>query len=56
MKTKEDKRIVKLDFFSKLPFLGIYQKRSPHSFFGAWSFLLVHIWFTPSERPKGFVN
>ena len=26
------------------------------SFFGAWSFLLVHIWFPPSEGPKGFVN
>ena len=23
--------------------------------FGAWSFLLVHIWLTPSEGPKGFV-
>ena len=24
--------------------------------FGAWSLLLVHIWFTPSEGSKAFVN
>ena len=55
-KTKEDKRMVKLEFLSKLPFLDIYQKKSTRSFFGAWSFLLVHIHFTPSEGPEGFVN
>jgi hypothetical protein len=27
-----------------------------HSFFGAWSFLLVHIRFTPSEGPHSFVK
>ena len=26
------------------------------TFFGAWSFLLVHMWFTPSEGSKGCVN
>ena len=26
------------------------------SFLGAWSFLLVHIRFTPTEGTKGFVN
>ena len=25
---------------------------STHSLFGAWLFLLVHIWFTPSEGPQ----
>ena len=30
-------------------------KKPTHSVFGAWSFLLVHISFTPSEGPKGFV-
>ena len=27
------------------------QRKSTHSFFGAWSFFLVHIQFTPSEGP-----
>ena len=48
--------MVKLEFLSKLPFLDIYQKNSTRSFFGAWSFLFVHIHFTPSEGPEGFVN
>ena len=58
MKTKEDKRMVGLDFFSKLCPFGVYiNKKNPtHLLFGAWSFLLVHIWFTPSEGSKGFVN
>ena len=25
-------------------------------FLSVWSFLLVHVWFTPSEGPKGFKN
>ena len=57
MKTRENKWMVKLDFiFSKLPFVGMYQKKSTHTFLGAWSFHLVHIWFTPNEGPKGFVH
>jgi hypothetical protein len=40
----------------KIAFLGHILKISTHSLFGAWSFLLVHIWFTPSEGPKSFVN
>ena len=40
----------------KAGLLDIYLKKSPHSLFGAWSFLLVHIRFTPSEGAKGFVN
>ena len=32
------------------------KKISTHSFFGVWSFLLVHIRFTPSEGPKDFIN
>jgi hypothetical protein len=31
-------------------------KKSAHSLLGAWLTLLVHIRFTPSEGPKGFVN
>jgi len=56
----EDKRRRKngqtSNFFSELPFLDIYYKKSAHSLYGAWSFLFVHIQFTPSEGPKGFVN
>ena len=55
-KTKEDKRMVKLDFFFKISLFGHVFKKSSHSFCGAWSFLLVHIRFTPSEEPKGFAN
>ena len=38
----------------KISFLDIYFKKSAHSFFVAWSLLLVHIRFTPSEGSKGF--
>ena len=31
-------------------------KNSPHSLFGAWLFLLIHIRFTPSEGPKNFLS
>ena len=34
----------------------ILKKKPSHSIFGAWSFLLVHIWLIPGEGPKGFVN
>jgi hypothetical protein len=43
-----DKRMIKLALliiFSKLP-----------KSFDAWSFLLIHIRFTPSEGPKIFIN
>jgi hypothetical protein len=46
MKTREDKRMVKLDFlFSfKIEFFGhLLKKISTFIFFGARSFLLVHI-------------
>jgi hypothetical protein len=59
----EDKRMVKLFFtflflflFLKLPFLDIYKIKSARSLFGAWSFLFIHIQFTPNEGPKDFVN
>ena len=48
-KTKEWSKLI--FFLSKISFLGIYQKKSAHSFFGAWSFFLIHIWFTPSRNP-----
>ena len=58
MKTRENKRMVKLEFFffSKLAFFGHILKKSTLSLFGAWSFLLDHVQFTPSEGAKGFVN
>ena len=55
MKTREDKRMVKLEFF-KTTIFGHILKKWAHSLFGAWSFLLVHIQYTPSENSKGFVN
>ena len=36
------------------PFWACNTKKSTHSFFGAWSFFLVHIRFIPSEGPKAF--
>ena len=60
MKTRGGKRMVKHDFlfFSKIAILGriFKNKKSTHPFFGARSFLVVHIGFTPSEGPKGFVK
>ena len=35
---------------------GYISKKWRHSLFGAWSFFLVYILFTPSEGPKGFEN
>ena len=55
MKTREDKRMVEFEFFQNFPF-WTYSKKINAFTFGAWSFLVVHIRFTPSERPKGFVN
>ena len=55
----EDKRLVKLDFsffLFKITFFEHILKKSAHSLFGAWLFLFVHIWFTPSEGPKRLVN
>ena len=45
-------------FFKNLSFWAYInlKKKSTHSFFGAWSFFLVHIQFTSSEGPKSFVN
>ena len=49
MKTKEDKRVVKLYSFQNQHFRHIFKNST-------WSFLLVHIRFALSEGPKGFVN
>jgi hypothetical protein len=47
---------VKLEFFFfKTALSGRILKKLAHSLFGAWSFLLVHVRFTPSEEPKDFV-
>ena len=56
MKTRENKRMVKLELFSQTALFGHILRKTAHSLFGAWSFLLVHIQFTPSKEPKGFVN
>ena len=57
IKTRGDQRMAKLlNFFSRLSFLDICWNKRAQSLFGAWPFLLVHIRFTPSERPKDFVN
>ena len=40
--------------FFKIALLSMYSKIPTHSLLGAWSFFLVHIWFTPSEGPKAF--
>ena len=59
---KEDKRIVKLEFIFKAAFFGhththtYTQYKSTHSLFGARSFFLIHIRFTPSEEPKNCIN
>ena len=58
MKTREDNKIVKLEFLelSNYP-LWAYLKKKINTFtFDAWPFMLLHIWFTPSEGPKDFVN
>ena len=44
-----------LNVLKTAPFVSILKTKT-HSLFGAWAFLLVHIWFTPSEGPKCFVN
>ena len=43
-------------FFKNVIFEYIFKKKSTHLVFGAWSFLLVHIRFPPSEGPKDFVH
>ena len=50
----EDKRRLKngRTWFFLQSFLGHKSKKSTQSLFGAWSFLVVQIWFTPSESPK----
>ena len=49
----EDKRrqgnYIFLIFFFKIALWGIFKKKSAHSFFGAWSLLLVHFWFRHRE-------
>ena len=58
MKTSEWSNLVYfILFYFKQPFLGHILKKNRHiHFLGAWSFLLIHIRFTPNEGPKGFVN
>jgi hypothetical protein len=49
MKRREEKRMVVLAFyFQNCPFWTCIKKINSFAF-DAWSFILVHIWFTPSE-------
>jgi len=43
-------------FFLKIALFGHILKKSARSLFGAWSFLFIHIRFTPSKGAKGFVS
>ena len=54
VRPREDKRMVKLNFFLKYHFFYFVLKKSMHSLFSAWSFLLVHVRFTTNEGPKTF--
>ena len=56
VKTRENKRTVKLDFFFKTTIFGHVLKNQHIHFWVHGHSSLVHIWFTPSEGPKGFVN
>ena len=56
MKTREDKTMVKLDIFFKFVFFWHIIRKSAHSLFDAWSFLLIYIWIAPNEVAKHFVN
>ena len=56
MKKREDKRMVKHEFLQNCPFWTYINKNQHIHFLVHGSFLLVHIWFTPSEGPKSFVN
>jgi hypothetical protein len=50
---EEEERVKHETKILELSFLG-YVKESSHPLFGAWSLLLVHVWFTHSEGPNGF--
>jgi hypothetical protein len=51
-----EENVQTLFYFLKIALFGHILQNSTHLFYGARSFLLVHIQFTPSEGPKGFVN
>ena len=53
-KTREWSNLILFPF--KTAFFWHILKKISTFTFGAWSFLLVHLWFTPSEEPKGFVK
>ena len=56
-KKEEEGEKFKHEDNSQTTIFGHISKKLAHPFFfGAWSFLLVHIWFTPSQGPKGFKN
>ena len=53
MKTREWSTLILFYFnFQNCPCWTYVTKISTNSFFGAWSFLFIHIWFTPIEGPK----
>ena len=51
MKTKEWLDLIIANFHS---WMDIHIWIQAHSLFGAWSFLLVHMQFTPRLTPHGF--
>ena len=52
---EEEEKVKHEEESPNCPFLYIFLKTNT-SIFGAWSLLLVHVRFTPSQRPKGFFN
>ena len=56
--TMKDKRVVKLECFSKLPFwtYNYLKKLKTFTFWCMVIPLVVHIRFTPNEGPKRFVS
>ena len=57
LRGKRRQKRVKLDFFFiKIALFGHILEKIAHSLFCAWSFLLIHSQFTPSEGPKGSVT
>ena len=46
---KEGEKVEKLMKNFKISLFGHMLKKVTEAFFGAWSLLLVHVWFTSSE-------
>ena len=51
---EEGKKVKHEENSQKFLFGHILKKRSIYTLFGAWSLLLIHVQFTPSQGPKAF--